>query len=64
MYERILAYIAIAIIEHLESRAQRRIVASDATRADSSLDLAGDRIGQWMLENRSGTGGQSGQDRP
>lgn len=61
MYERILAYIAIAIIEHLENRAYRRNVAVDATSADSDLHAAGDRISRWMLENRPGSGKQPDQ---
>lgn len=58
MYERILAYIAIAIIEHLENRAYKRNKAADATSLPGHLDAAGNRIERWVLENRSGSGEQ------
>ena len=63
MLDRILAALAVALIEHLAARAERGKIAVDASTDLARLHRAGDRIREWMRQNDPGVGGKPDQDR-
>lgn len=63
MLERIVAGIALGLVNWLQRRAERGSVAVDADLDRDHLSLAADRLRVWLRENRAGVGSKSDQDR-
>lgn len=64
MLDRIVAAVALALLQYLERRIERGSTAVDATADRDRLRRGGARIREWLRENRAGDGGKSGAGRP
>jgi hypothetical protein len=64
MFDRVLAGIALGILDYLARRIERGHVAVDADLDVDRLRRAGDRINEWLLANGAGRGGKPDKDWP
>lgn len=64
MLDRIVAAIALALIDFIAGRVERGRVAVDSLPDPDRLHRAGDRIREWLRANGARVGGKPDQGRP
>lgn len=64
MLDRIVAAVALALLQYLERRIERGSTAVDAAPDRERLRRGGARIREWLRENGARDGGKPGARRP
>jgi hypothetical protein len=64
MLDRIVAAVALALLQYLERRIERGSTAVDAAPDRDRLRRGGARIREWLRENCARDGGKPGARRP
>jgi len=64
MLDRIVAAIALALIDFIANRVERGRVAVDSLPDTDRLHRAGDRIREWLRKNGARVGGEPDQGGP